>query len=94
MDLMERVKAECEKHEDGCLGCSLHTEGGCLCMDRTPNLWDIEEIRKALGEEQKEEIVVPKKIEMSSIAMPTPVENAIKINQIINCLEQIKEKMK
>lgn len=100
MELIERVKEECEKHENDYLGCLLHTDDGCLCAYDMPKDWDIEAIRKALGEEQKEEIVVPEKWSkgFAEIVAKKPKEAVLLLfeqqNEIIDCLEQIKERVK
>ena len=97
MELMEKVKAECEKHKN-CSECPFADSYEICNLTMYPEHWDIEAIRKALGEtsdkaSDKEEIVVPKKITTGYATKANPDVNARTINEIIECLEKIKERM-
>lgn len=98
MELMERVKAFCNEKK-ACSKCRL--QNCCPCDVDFASDWDIESIRKLLGAETDgavesvvEEIVVPKKITTGYATKANPDVNARMINEIIDCLEQIKERMK
>lgn len=102
MELMDKVVAEC-KRNDNCKTCRIvKGNGGCSLLWPPPDEWDIEAIRRVLEEESdKEEIVVPKKwaeekLEEMPFGEPYDMVHDImkKQNKIIECLEQIKERMR
>lgn len=97
MELIERIKAECKSCGYNCIGCRLKDKyGRCNITRMSPDKWDIEAIRKVLGETRdKEDIVVPEKwADIGTGIKCTHVEGvAKKQNEIIGCLEQIKERL-
>ena len=120
MDLIERVKAECDRNLR-CKTCKLVKSNGRCSLPDTPSEWDIEAIRKALGgeidgtvvgeeksctrvdgavESVVEEIVVPKKWSKGfpEVVAEEPKEAVVLLfeqqNEIIDCLEKIKERVK
>ncbi len=98
MDLMERVKAECKRNAN-CATCKIVKGNGRCILPNLPVDWDIEAIREALGEEPKK-INVPWKWAKGfpEIVAKKPKEAVLLLfeqqDEIIDCLEQIKEKMK
>lgn len=88
-DILDRIKAEC--HNSSCKKCKLLY----VCeMFESPYSWDTEAIRKALNEtvdEPKAEIVVPEK--MTCEEADSTYKFSYVINEIISCLEQIKERL-
>lgn len=94
-DILDRIKEAC--HTGSCRECRL-----CDVCKTPPYSWDTEAIRKALNEtvdEPKAEIVVPKMI--PSIYTGKDLEKTgyidevarWKIDEIIMCLQQIKERI-
>lgn len=86
-DILDRIKAVC--HISSCRECRL-----CDVCKTPPYSWDTEAIRKALNEivdELKAEIVVPEK--MTCEEADSTYKFSYVINEIISCLEQIKERL-
>ena len=97
MELMERIKAECKSCGYNCIGCRLKDKyGRCNITRMSPDKWDIEAIRKVLGETRdKEDIVVPEKWDLSFLEGYDHLAKGVarKQNEIIDCLEQIAERI-
>ena len=93
MELMERIKAECEERKF-CGACKLYDldNQGCPFASNPCN-WNIKAIRMALGEtsDKASEIVVPNDFDMRT--MPTKPVIVSKVKEIICCLEQIAERI-
>lgn len=91
-DILDTIKAEC--HISSCRECRL-----CDVCKTPPYSWDTEAIRKALNEtvdDPKAEIVVPEKFTdaaLHSIADDADNHAREKMNEVIECLEQIKERL-
>ena len=102
MDILDKIKAECQKHTD-CEDCKLFD--GELCRTSYfPSKWDTDLFRNALNEpveqntksrndDSKVEIVVPEKWEETDFHWQNGKTDGImrKQNKIIECLQQIKE---
>jgi len=53
MITLERIKAECEKHDISCIGCPLCVNLDCL-VRCDPENWNITEIERRLAENDKQ----------------------------------------
>ncbi len=54
IEVFKTVKEECDKHAYGCSDCVFQNRHGECVVDYIPCNWDIEEIKKALAEMEKE----------------------------------------
>lgn len=103
MDILDRIKEECKKHYTMCYGCAFLVDDYCV-FKLQPDEWNTEVIRKSLGEEgqigkdvcESGQINVPKKFSGCSVrSLADDSDNRCreKINEIIDCLNQIKERL-
>ena len=101
MDILDKIKAECDRHIHCSKRCPLYGEEGCIVNPTSSGL-DIDGIRKAIGEPvgncsttcPTTEIVVPEKWEETDFHWQNGKTDGImrKQHEIIECLEKIKER--
>lgn len=101
MDILDRIKKECKKHNMMCYGCVFLGNDGHCVFELQPDEWNTDAIRDALGEEgqigkevcESVQIDVPKKFPGYSVrSLADNVDNCSreKINEIIDCIEKMK----